>query len=58
MLDKLLKGIAENGEVLFADASHGVLSDANAWGEIWGMFANNQALFYTTTLSSPSISPV
>ena len=52
MLDKLLKGIAENGEVLFADASHGVLSDANAWGEIWGMFANNQALFYTTTLSS------
>lgn len=53
MFDKLLKGIAENGEVLFADASHGVLSEGGScWGEIWGMFANDQALFYTTTLSS------
>ena len=53
MLDKLLKATAENGEVLFADASHGVLSSGGScWGEIWSMFANNQALFYTTTLSS------
>ena len=44
------KVVLENPETLLADASKGVLSETNYWGEAQGMFAQGKALFRTSTL--------
>ena len=42
--------VLENNETILADASKGVLSDSNYWGEAQGMFSQGKALFRTSTL--------
>lgn len=42
--------ILNNPETILADASKGILSDTNYWGEAQGMFSQGKALFRTSTL--------
>lgn len=51
MFENIMNKVGLNQEVLFADASRGVLT-GDIWVEVSNMFESNQALFRTTTLSA------